>query len=112
MAASQFDTPADLRRDGVIVKGPHEVETTEAGSEPKVEYRFFLVQGDVVAKGSGQGWGTKEWHGSTDEGHERLHEGSVLAIGLGIITGMTDPPGFTTFSWSEQIELKRDPAEE
>ena len=30
----------------------------------------------------------------------------MLAVGLAIVaTSTDDPPGFTTFSWSEQIEL-------
>jgi hypothetical protein len=112
MGASQFHSPAHLGPDGVNVDGPHEFVATAEGSAPKVEYRFLLIQGNVVAKGSGDGWNTAEWHGSTDEGHEGLQEGQVLAVGLAISTSTTDPPGFTTFSWSEQIELKRDPAEE
>jgi hypothetical protein len=55
MAASQFHSPAHLGPDGVNVEGPHEFVATAEGSAPKVEYRFLLIQGNVVAKGSGDG---------------------------------------------------------
>jgi hypothetical protein len=106
MAASQFDSPAHLMGGGRInVEGPQQFEAMAAGFPPKVEYRFLLVQEGKVVKGSGEGWSATKWFGSTDEGQEPLQKGPVLAIGLAIITSTDDPPGFTTFSWSEQIEL-------
>jgi hypothetical protein len=105
MAASQFNSPAQLMTDGRIrVEGPQQFETA-SGLAPKVEYRFLLVQGGVVVKGSGEGWGSAQWFGFTDEGEESLRKGPVLAVGLAVSTSTEDPPGFTTFSWSEQIEL-------
>lgn len=105
MAASQFNSPAQLMSDGrTRVEGPQDF-TMASGLAPKVEYRFLLVQGDVVVKGSGEGWGSAQWFGFTDEGEDKLRIGSVLAVGLAVITSKEDPPGFTTFSWSEQIEL-------
>ena len=106
MAASQFDSPALLQTDGRIrVEGPQDF-TMASGLVPKVEYRFLLVQGDVVVKGSGENWGSAQWFGFTDEGEmKKLQKGAVLAVGLAVTTSTEDPPGFTTFSWSEQIEL-------
>lgn len=106
MAASQFTSPAHLRADGQInVEGPQQFEDMATGFPPEVEYRFLLVQGGVVVKGSGKGWSATKWFGSTDEGQPPLQAGPVLAVGLAIITSTEDPPGFTTFSWSGQIEL-------
>jgi hypothetical protein len=108
MGASQFDSPARLQDDGQIrVEGPQRLERFEMASGiPTVEYRFLLVQGGVVVKGSGKNWGSGMWEGKTDEGQAPLQKGPVLAVGLAIIANMEEHPGFTTFSWAEQIELE------
>jgi hypothetical protein len=106
MAASQFHNQAKLQSDGrVLVTGTQQdIEPLSAG--PEVEYRFLLVRGDVVVKGSGQGHGS-QWTGLTDPGEQPLDPGPVLALGLLILARRDNNPGFATFSWSEQIELVR-----
>lgn len=108
MGASQFNSPARLLDNGQIeVGGPQRLEQFQMASGiPTVEYRFLLVQGGVVVRGSGENWGSGMWGGKTDEGQDPLRKGPVLAVGLAIITIMEEHPGFTTFSWAEQIELE------
>jgi hypothetical protein len=105
MAASQFSNQAKIQSDGRIgVSGSQQIQPLSAG--PEVEYRFLLIRGDVVVKGSGQGHGG-QWTGLTDTGEQRLEPGPVLAVGLAVLGRRGPDPGFTTFSWSEQIELVR-----
>ena len=108
MAASQFNSPARQLENGQIeVSGPQLLEPSQLASGiPTVEYRFLLVQGGVVVRGSGANWGSGMWTGRTDEGQEPLRKGPVKAVALGIITLMEEHPGFTTFSWEDQIELE------
>jgi hypothetical protein len=102
MPASQFNSQArQLEFDGrTRVGGPQNFSfPTE-----EVEYRFLLVQGDVVVKGSGTGSGST-WDGTTYPDQPLLQEGPALAIGLAFVVENLNAPGFTTFSWSEQLEV-------
>jgi hypothetical protein len=102
MAASQFNSQANqLKFDGrTRVGGPQSFGPfTE-----EVEYRFLLIQGDVVVKGSGTGSGGT-WDGTTYPDQPPLQEGPALAIGLAFVVENLNAPGFTTFSWSEQLEV-------
>jgi hypothetical protein len=103
MAASQFNSPAKLHANGqVFVGGTQQVQPLSSG--PEVEYRFLLIRGDVVVKGTGQGHGS-QWTGLTEVNEPPLDPGPVLAVGLAILARRDPNPGFTTFSWSEQVEL-------
>ena len=103
MPNSKFESPATMDSDGRIsVHGGQQVDPLSSASE--VEYRFLLVQGDVAVKGTGVGHGTV-WTGLTDPNQPRLQVGPVLAIGLAILARRAATPGFTTFSWSDQIDL-------
>jgi hypothetical protein len=104
MGASQFDrtvtqltTVDGLTRVGGPQTFPFPVET--------VEYRFLLVQGDVVVKGTGTGQGST-WSGTTDPHQELLQEGPVLGVGLAIAVRSGGSPGFETFNWAEQVQLR------
>ena len=102
MANSQFNSPATLLADGsVAVEGGLEVDTAAALSD--VEFRFLLVQGDVVAQGRGRGT-AGFWSGTTLAGQPPLREGNALAIGLAFV-GRRNPAGYEIFSWSDQIRL-------
>ena len=102
MPASQFDSPATLEADGTVRVGG-DVEASFA-TLSDVEFRFLLVQGEVVVQGSGRG-SNDRWAGTTDPGQAALQAGSVLAIGLAVVARQTPQPGYQTFSWSEQIDL-------
>ena len=103
MAASQFNNQATLQSDGsILVSGTQEVQPLS--SAPEMEYRFLLIRGDVVVKGTGQGHGGT-WTGLTGTNEPPLDPGPVLAVGLAVLARRGPNPGFTTFSWSEQIEL-------
>ena len=73
-----------------------------------MRYHFILVQGDVVAKGTGTGHGTT-WSGMTDPDQPQLQLGEVLALGLGVLATTAPSQGFLTFSWSDEIELVSGP---
>jgi hypothetical protein len=104
MPASQFSSPARREPDGRIrVSGGQEVTPEASASE--VEYRFLLVQGDTVVKGTGKGEGSG-WQGQTDQPQSSLQPGPVLAIGLAIQARTNTGPGYETLTWSEQIELE------
>ena len=103
MGASQFDntvtqltTVDGLTRVGGDQNFPFPVE--------EVEYRFLLIQGDVVVKGSGTGQGSR-WSGVTDPHQEPLQEGPVVGVGLAIVVKTGASPGFETLSWAEQVQL-------
>ena len=101
MGASQFDRRAFQLEDGLTrVHGPQHFEFPIE----VVEYRFLLIQGDVVVKGAGTGQGST-WSGTTDPHQERLQDGPVLGVGLAIVVDTGNRPGFSTFSWSEQLQL-------
>jgi hypothetical protein len=106
MPNSQFNSPARLRADGTV-----QVTGTVRATEPAedVEFRFLIVQNDVVVDGTGQGRGGGGWSGTTHPDQEELHPGPVLAIGLALLPNKQRGRGlgFETFTWSEQIELKR-----
>jgi hypothetical protein len=101
VGASQFADQAIQQADGRIkVSGSQ--RQFPAGV---VEYRFLLVQNGVIVTGSGTGEDSV-WTGTTDPGGEkRLQEGPVLGVGLAIGVDTSDSPGFSTFSWAEQLEL-------
>ena len=102
MPASQFNSPATLLADGsVAVEGRLDVDPAAMLGE--VEFRFLLVQGEVVARGRGQGT-PGFWHGTTLVGQPPLQEGDALAIGLAFLA-RGGPAGFETFSWADQIRL-------
>jgi hypothetical protein len=103
MPNSQFNSRATLQSDGrIVVTGTQQVQPP--ASAPEVRYHFILVQGDVVAKGTGTGHGGT-WTGMTDPNQPVLRLGPVLAVGLAVQAMSAPDPGFTTFSWSEQIEV-------
>jgi hypothetical protein len=81
MPNSQFNSPAKVQSDGRIVVGGSQ-QVQPLSSAPEVKYHFILVQGDVVAKGTGIGHGTT-WTGITDPDQPQLQLGRVLALGLG-----------------------------
>jgi hypothetical protein len=102
MANSQFNSPATLVSDGTVaVDGNLEVDP--AGLLSDVEFRFLLVQGDVVVQGRGQGT-AGFWSGKTLAGQPPLQEGDALAIGLAFV-GRRDPAGYETFTWADRIRL-------
>ena len=102
MANSQFNSPATLLPDGsVAVEGSLEVDPAAMLGE--VEFRFLLVQGDVVVRGRGQGT-AGIWQGTTLVGQPPLQEGNALAIGLAVLA-RSSPAGYETFSWADQIRL-------
>jgi hypothetical protein len=105
MPFSQFNSPATLRADGTVqVTGPF----TVAEPVQDVEFRFMIVQNDVVVEGRGRGrGGSGGWSGETDRGQGRLEEGPALAIGLALLARKRPGRGYETFTWSGQIELKR-----
>jgi hypothetical protein len=102
MPASQFNSLATLLPDGsVAVDGSLEVDTATALSS--VEFRFLIVQGDVVVQGNGRG-SAGFWSGTAAPGQGDLKEGDALAIGLAFV-GRRDPAGYDTFSWADRIRL-------
>jgi hypothetical protein len=102
MPASQFNSPATLVADGSVgVDGSLEADTTAILSD--VEFRFLIVQGDVVVQGKGRGT-SGFWSGTAPAGQGTLQEGNALAIGLAFV-GRRTPPGFEIFSWSDSIRL-------
>jgi hypothetical protein len=101
VGASQFDNRAFQLADGrTRVSGPQRFEFPVE----VVEYRFLLIQGDVVVKGFGTGR-DRTWTGTTDPDQERLQEGPALGVGLAIVADTGNSPGFSTFSWSEQLQV-------
>ena len=102
MPASQFNSPATLLEDGsVAVDGNLDVDPATALSD--VEFRFLIVQGDVVVQGKGRG-SAGFWSGTAPAGQGDLEEGNALAIGLAFV-GRRAPAGYETFSWADQIRL-------
>jgi hypothetical protein len=102
MANSQFST-ATLVADGTVaVDGTLEIDP-EGLLTPEVEFRFLLVQGDVVVQGRGRGT-NGFWSGKTLLGQPTLQEGDALAIGLAFAT-RRDPPGYESFTWADRIRL-------
>ena len=102
MANSQFNSPATLLADGsVAVDGSLDVDSAAALSD--VEFRFLIVQGDVVVQGKGRG-SAGFWSGTAPAGQRVLEEGNALAIGL-LFVGRRSPVGYETFSWADQIRL-------
>jgi hypothetical protein len=102
MANSQFNSPATLLADGsVAVDGSLDVDPATALSD--VEFRFLIVQGDVVVQGKGRG-SAGFWSGTAPAGQGVLEEGNALAIGL-LFVGRRSQVGYETFSWADQIRL-------
>jgi hypothetical protein len=102
MPASQFNSPATLLPDGTVaVDGNLSIDPDGLISD--VEFRFLIVQGDVVVPGRGRG-SNGFWSGKTDAGLVGLEEGDALAIGLAV-AGRRDPAGYETFSWADRIRL-------
>jgi hypothetical protein len=103
MPNSKFESPATLQADGTIqVGGRLTVDPSASGSD--VEFRFMLVQGDLVVEGTGHGEGSG-WVGTTAPGQASLQAGTVLAIGLAVLAMKELGRGYETFTWSEQIDL-------
>ena len=102
MAASQFNTATLLTDGSVEVDGPLDVDLAVTVSS-EVEFRFLLVQGDVVVRGRGRGT-AGIWQGTTLVGQPPLQEGNALAIGLAVLA-RSSPAGYETFSWADQIRL-------
>jgi hypothetical protein len=102
MANSQFST-ATLVADGTVgVDGTLEIDA-EGLLSPEVEFRFLLVQGDVVVQGRGRGQ-AGFWSGKTLLGQPPLQEGDAVAIGLAFAV-RRDSPGYETFTWVDRIRL-------
>jgi hypothetical protein len=101
VGASQFADQAVQQADGKVnVSGSQ--DQFPAGV---VEYRFLLIQDGVIVTGSGTGEGGV-WTGTTNPGGQKqLQEGPVLGVGLAIAVDTGNSPGFSTFSWAEQLEL-------
>jgi hypothetical protein len=75
MAASQFNSPATLLPDGsVTVEGS--LDNDPAAMLSDVEFRFLLVQGDVVVQGKGRG-SAGIWTGTAPAGQGTLSEGDA-----------------------------------
>jgi hypothetical protein len=105
MPNSQFTSPARLQSDGrIAVGGTQKVQPLSSG--PEVRYHFILVQGETVARGEGQGFGST-WSGLTEPDQPSLELGRVLAVGVAVQAMGAPDPGLLTFSWSDQIELER-----
>jgi hypothetical protein len=107
MPLSQFDSPATLLEDGTVrVSGP--VTVTEPAQD--VEFRFMIVQNGTVIEGKGMApGGGGHWSGTAASDQGQLDAGPALAIGLAFrpMKGPGRGVGYRTFTWSEQIELKR-----
>jgi hypothetical protein len=74
LAASQFNSPATLLPDGsVAVEGS--LDNDPAAMLSDVEFRFLLVQGDVVVQGKGRG-SAGIWTGTAPAGQGTLSEGT------------------------------------
>jgi len=103
MPNSQFNNQATLQDDGTV-----HVTGTVTVAEPAeaIEFRFMLVQNDVVVTGTGQAMGDG-WMGTTAPGQGQLGAGPALAIGLAVLarTAPGGGLGYETFTWSDQIEL-------
>ena len=103
MPNSKFESPGTLQADGAIqVRGRLTVDPPASGSD--VEFRFMIVQGDVVVEGTGRGEGLG-WVGTTAPGQASLQVGTVLAIGLAVLARKELGRGYETFTWSDQIDL-------
>jgi hypothetical protein len=116
MSHSQFDT-AKLHMGTVDVGGPVTVDPPAVLED--VAFQFLIVQGSVqgsvVVKGEGRGQGSGakgengvvgRWSGHATAEPESLQtEVPTLALGLGVVA-KKDPPGFETFTWSQQIVLQ------
>jgi hypothetical protein len=108
MPASEFNSPATLqvKADGTVsvtVTGPLTIDPAARGGE--VDFRFLIVQGNVIVKGAGHGT-DGGWRGTATADPGSLQAAAAQAIGLAILV-KEEPPGFETFTWSEQIELER-----
>jgi hypothetical protein len=93
---------ATLRSDGIVeVTGPFSLPEGEPKNNVLVV--FHLVQHATTITGDGR-WsvGQLEWSGTGGSG---LKAGLPQAAALAILA-RDDPPGFLTFSWSEQVEVK------
>ena len=95
-----FRSPT-LRPDGTVeVTGPFSLDPGEPRKDARVI--FYLVQDATKIDGEGR-WsvGQSEWSGTGSSG---LKAGPAQAAGLAVIAP-DDPPGFLTFTWSEQVEV-------
>ena len=106
MPFSKFNSPATLQDGGqvVVLTGP----LTRAAGEGLVELHLLVVQfgddGEPAAIARGEGQGLVDWFGSAAATLGQLTVGKALASGLAISI-RDNPPGFETFSWSQEIEL-------
>jgi hypothetical protein len=103
MANSQFNSPATLLADGSVAVDGNLQGVDPAAALSDVEFRFLIVQGDVVVQGKGRG-SAGFWSGTAPAGQGDLEEGNALAIGLAYL-GRRNPAGYEIFSWSDQIRL-------
>jgi hypothetical protein len=103
MPNSQFNQQAALQADGTV-----RVTGTVTVAEPPedLEFRFMLVQDDVVVTGTGNAMG-EGWMGTSVPGQQQLNPGPALAIGLVVLARKESGGGlgYETFTWSQQIEL-------
>jgi hypothetical protein len=104
MPNSQFHSQATMVADGTVeVEGS--LDNNPAAMVSDVEFRFLLVQGDVVVQGRGRG-SAGVWNGKTLLGQPALQEGEAQAIGLAFVA-RREPPGYETFTWTDQVHLVR-----
>lgn len=103
MANSQFNSPATLLSDGSVAVDGSLQGVDPATALSDVEFRFLIVQGDVVVQGKGRG-SAGFWSGTAPAGQGDLEEGNALAIGLAYLS-RRNPAGYEIFSWSDQIRL-------
>jgi hypothetical protein len=89
----------ELREGRVFVKGPF--QTTDQATVQRLD--FMLAQPDVLVRGEGRISGAG-WNGDAQAGD--LEPG--VAHGFGVATLLTPgtPPGFQSFTWGEQVEVR------
>jgi hypothetical protein len=95
-----FDS-ATLRPDGTVeVTGPF---TRDPDEPPKPALvAFYLEQDSTKIDGEGRWLPTESgWTGTAGPG---LKAGPAQATALAVIA-RDDPPGFVTFSWSQQVDI-------
>jgi hypothetical protein len=101
MSKGKAFNSAKLQPDGTVeVTGPFSLDP----GEPKAPalLSFYLVQDSKTVEGDGR-WlvGTPEWTGTGGSG---LKAGPAQATALAVLV-RSEPPGFMTLSWSQQVEV-------
>ena len=111
MPKSQFDKEATLEADGrVTVRGAVAPETDEQGvvvprSSP-VRFHFMVAQGGHVLEGEATSTADR-WVGTTNGAGPALELGPAVALGLAVEVRQRPSPGFESFTWVEEVDLKQ-----